>query len=62
MEKHKAHLKQLIKDYNEKLSQERKDRALQEKEVQPSCRSYMYEKEIRLSSWERFEKLVPYFP
>ena len=33
MEKHKAHLKQL-KDYNETLSQERKDRALQEKEMQ----------------------------
>ena len=33
MEKHKAHLKQL-KDYNEKLSQERKDRALREKEMQ----------------------------
>ncbi|XP_020604337.1 guanylate-binding protein 2-like [Orbicella faveolata] len=33
MEKHKAHLKQL-KDYNEKLFQERKDRALREKEMQ----------------------------
>ena len=33
MEKHKAHLKQL-KDYNETLSQERKDRALREKEMQ----------------------------
>ena len=33
MEKHKAHLKQL-KDYNEKLTQERKDRAIKEKEMQ----------------------------
>jgi len=33
MEKHKALLKQL-KDYDEKLSQEKKDRALQEKEMQ----------------------------
>lgn len=33
MEKHKALLKQL-KDYDEKLSQERKERALQEKENQ----------------------------
>lgn len=33
MEKHKAHLKQL-KDYDEKLSQERKDRAIKEKEMQ----------------------------
>jgi len=33
LEKHKAHLKQ-IKDYTEKLSQERKDRALREKEMQ----------------------------
>jgi len=33
MEKHKAHLKQL-KDYAQKLSQEKRDRALQEKEMQ----------------------------
>ena len=33
MEKHKAHLKQL-KDYNEKLSEERGDRAIKEKEMQ----------------------------
>ena len=33
MEKHKAHLKQL-KDYNEKLLEERRDRAIKEKEMQ----------------------------
>lgn len=33
MEKHKVHLKQL-KDYAQQLSQERRDRALREKETQ----------------------------
>ena len=55
MEKHKAHLKQL-KDYNEKLSEERRDRAIKEKEMQWTM--VKMHALLRLEIWQCFEIIL----